>query len=92
MRKVNNCKISYKISAKILQDRMNMLSINQLNAQKKLTEMWKTNNKANYSLLLPKQTSSDNNITTRACSTGRLVKSGTKPIMLKTFVYDATRR
>jgi hypothetical protein len=40
---------------------------------------------------LPKQTSSENNITARACSTARLVQSRTKPIMLKTFFCDATR-
>ena len=58
LRIVNNCKISDKISAN------SVLSINKLNSQIKLTEMWKANNKANYPLLLPKQASSDNNITT----------------------------
>jgi hypothetical protein len=53
-----------------------MLSINQLNAQIKLTDMWKANNKANCPLLLPKQTISDNNINTRACSiSGQVIKA-----------------
>ena len=80
---MNNSKTSDKISTKILLDNMNMMSINQWNAQIKLTKIWKPNNKANYPLLLPKQTSSDKNKTTRACSTGRLFESRTKPIMLK---------
>jgi hypothetical protein len=39
MRIVNKCKISDKISTKILLAIVNMLSINQLNAQIKLTEI-----------------------------------------------------
>jgi hypothetical protein len=38
VRIVNKCKISDKIDTKIILDKINMLSINQLNAQIKLTE------------------------------------------------------
>jgi hypothetical protein len=66
VRIVNKCKITDKISKKFFLHRVNMLSMNQLNTQMKLAEMLKANNKANCPILFPKQTSSANNITTRA--------------------------
>ena len=46
---LNNAKISDKISTKTLLKNINGLSVNQLNAQIKLTELWKSQkNKIQY--------------------------------------------
>ena len=46
---LNNSKISDKISTKTLLKNINGLSVNQLNAQIKLTELWKSQkNKIQY--------------------------------------------
>ena len=45
---LNNTKISDKISNKEIYHKQNLLSVNQLNGQIKLTEVWKSINKTNY--------------------------------------------
>ena len=47
---LNNSKISDKISNKEIFSKSNMLSVNQLNCQIKLTEVWKSLHNQNYPL------------------------------------------
>ena len=68
-----------------------MLSINQMNAQAKLVEMWKVTNTQNHPNIYPKQEPIMGNTVTRGCAKGRLVKTGSKPLTLKTFKSDAVR-
>ena len=91
VRMINGCKISDKVSIKSLLTKSNMLSINQLNAQIKLTEMWKAVHFTNYPIDIPRKSTIDNAMNTRACTEGRLVESGLKPLTQRTFIYDATR-
>ena len=44
LRFLNNSRISDKISTKSMLEKHNMLAVNQINAQIKLTEMWKALN------------------------------------------------
>ena len=44
LRFLNNSRISDKISTKFMLEKHNMLAVNQINAQIKLTEMWKALN------------------------------------------------
>ena len=46
MRSLNHSKISDKIRTKTIFEKYNMLSVNQINAQVKLNDMWKANNVA----------------------------------------------
>ena len=66
-----------------------MLSVNQLNAQIKLVEIWKASNVENYPLKLNKKQVALENINTRACTQGKLIVPGTKPIMQRTCISDA---
>ena len=50
LRLLNNVNLMDKISLKILLQRIGGLSVNQINAQIKLTEIWKYNNIENYPL------------------------------------------
>ena len=66
-----------------------MLSINQLNAQIKLMEIWKATNIEDYPLKLNKKVVEHDKKNTRACNQGRLIIPGFKPIMHKTCITDA---
>ena len=67
--------------------RHNMLSINQMYAQVKLTEMWKSTNFKNYPLKIGKMQLSINGRISRGVTEGKLVE----PCTLNTFVGNATR-
>ena len=66
-----------------------MLSVNQLNAQIKLTEMWKALNKANYPLKINKQGIKLDTTNTRANTQDRLIEIGKQTLTTKTCVSDA---
>ena len=51
LRLLNNVKISDKIRSQILTNNIKFLSVNQLNAQIKITEMWKLKNDKDYLLV-----------------------------------------
>ena len=53
-RMLNETRISDKINTKSIALHLNMLSVNQINAQVKLTEMWKANYVPNYPIKLVK--------------------------------------
>ena len=84
-------KISDKVHTEDLLKTTNMLSINQLNAQIKIMKIWKANNIKDYHLKLNNKEIVTGNISTRACTQGRLIEPGTKPIMQKTCILDAIR-
>ena len=92
-RLMNNAKISDRISSSTLLQNLGMLSVNQLNAQIKLSEMWKATNLPNYPTKFTSQDSVQGytSCSTRACSNGRLMEEGKKTLTLKTFKSDASR-
>ena len=47
-RLLNNTRIKDKIKTKSIAQNLKMLSVNQINAQVKLTEMWKAQNNEDY--------------------------------------------
>ena len=75
------------VPIKELLDRANMLSVNQINAQVKLTEMWKASNFQNYPLNIEKYQPVVNGRVTRGASHEKLVE----PPTLNTFIGNATR-
>ena len=60
-----------------------------MNDQIKLQQMWKAINVDNYPLKIPKQTEKVNMVSTRACTSERLIEPGLKNISQKTLVSDA---
>ena len=69
-----------------------MLSVNQINAQIKLVEIWKSLNIKNYPLTVTKKSISDTQPTTRSLTSGKLVEvGGVCGLTSKTCVSDAVR-
>ena len=59
-----------KINTKQLLNNVNMMSVNQINAQIKLTEMWKSVHWNDYPLNIERQSSREERTNTRANTTG----------------------
>ena len=75
------------MSIKSMLERNKMLSINQMHAQVKLTEMWKSVNYANYPLNIGKLEPAANGRESRGVASGKLIE----PKTLNTFVGNASR-
>ena len=73
------------VSTKSLLEKSNLLSVNQTNAQIKLLEMWKATTIQDYPIEVKKTKYDENSTTTRACTNGKLIEPGKKPITLKGF-------
>ena len=68
-----------------------MLSVNQMNAECKIKEIWKALNTKDYPLIVEKQQPTENQRVTRAITMERLVEHGKTLITQKTCINDATR-
>ena len=68
---------------------MNMLSVNQINAQPKLTEIWKSTHTPNYPVQTEQLFRSDDVANTRAVSSGQLKDLRVTHSSQKTFITDA---
>ena len=68
-----------------------MLSVNQLQAQVKLTELWKAVNSENNPLKFTYQTPAENGRVTRAVSYKKLVQTKGSTLTNDSFIYDATK-
>ena len=71
--------------------KLNMLSVNQINAQVKLLEMWKAHNIEKYPLKIERKSYNPNSAVTRAAFNGVLIEKGFSSISSKTFQNDAAR-
>ena len=91
MRSLLGKRISDRVPTVELLKTTNTLSINQLNAQIKIMEIWKAKNIEDYPLKLNKKEVVTGNINTRACTQGKLIVPGTKPIMQRSCITDAIR-
>ena len=91
LRFLNRKKISDKINTKTLLRNVNMLSVNQTNAQIKLTEVWKALNGKSSSLNDLKMKSLISNRTTRSITNGELLEEGSSKKALNTYQNDASR-
>ena len=68
-----------------------MLSVNQINAQVKLTEMWKASNLENYPTKLSKKEINDDNRLTRSTVRGDIVLQGKSDLCNASFILDASK-
>ena len=89
LRALNGSKLSEKISTKSMLKKFNMLSVNQMNAQIKLLEMWKSVNIINYPIKTSPVKRNDNFVNTRAVSNGVLQEKSITNHSQRTFLNDA---
>jgi hypothetical protein len=80
---LNNVKLSDRTNTATPLNRIKMLSVNQMKAQKKLGETWKSMNMQNYPTEFKKQDQIQKNTTTRACTNGIILEEGHKTLSLK---------
>jgi hypothetical protein len=66
-----------------------MLSVNQLNAQIKLVEIWKALNVDDYPLTVVKQTIDNSRVNTRADTKEKPIEIGKSLLVQKTCISDA---
>ena len=87
LRTLEDVRIKDKVSIKSMLEKNKMLSINQMHAQVKLTEMWKATNYQNYPLNIEKLKPAENGRESRGVTVGKL----SEPHTLNTFIGNATR-
>ena len=92
IRFLNNKRISDKISTETLMLNVKMLSVNRMNAQIKLTEVWKALNLMDTPLNIKLPTLDPNNRGSRSSTNGRLqVCNGKTVLSQATFLNDSKR-
>ena len=91
MRFLACCRTRDRVSIRSLLDQFSMVSVNQLNAQIKLLEMWKSLNITDYPLVIRQQTTSDHAATTRAAARGKPCDLGRSQLTQSTCISDTIR-
>ena len=84
-------KISDQVSIESMLKKFKILSVNQLNAQIKLLEIWKALNVEGYPLKIPQQSADINRVSARADQRARPVEIGRKNLTKNTCISDAIR-
>ena len=79
------------MSIDFLLKKFQLLSVNQLNAQIKLLEIWKSENIPNYPLKVSKQGVNVVGVATRADYANRLREVGKSDLVQRTCISDAIR-
>ena len=90
-RMITRTKLEDKVSTKSLLAQLNLMSVNQINAQIKIQEIWKAMHIEDYPLKLERQTVNELGATTRAGSSGKLIEFGRSVIAQKTCINDAIK-
>ena len=90
-RLLNNTRLKDKINTKSIASKLNMLSVNQINAQVKLTEMWKATNVSYYPIPLDKKAFNDDSRLTRSITRGDIVLQGRSELCNSSFMFDASK-
>ena len=91
LRLLNKSQVKDRISTTSLLKKFGMLSVNQLNAQVKLLEMWKSQNIADYPLKVGRQEKNENTCTTRASTQRKLIELGRSTTAKGSSTGDAIR-
>ena len=91
LRLLNGTTIADKISTKSLLGNLNLLSLNQMNAQIKITEAWKTSTLPDYPLKITNVKNTDHCVTTRAVSKGDALEFGRSDLVQSTFLSDTSK-
>ena len=88
---LNGSLIKDKISTKIILNNLNLLSVNQMNAQIKLTEGWKISNVENYPTKWALKTTAEDERSTRATSANKIPEVAKSKGTKSAYNNDATR-
>ena len=91
VRLLNKVKLSDKQSTISLFKKVNLLSVNQINAQIKLTEIWKSTHVQNYPIQCQKISDKLGSNSTRASSRGDLILEASTHKSQGTFLNDAIK-
>ena len=91
VRALNNAKLSDHRSTKSLLAKLDMQSVNQLNAQIKISEIWKAINKANYPIEVEKYILKTDERLSRSKTSEKLLLSGHSDLMKSCFKNDALK-
>ena len=91
MRSLTGYKIKDIVSIRFLTTKLNMLSVNQLNANVKLLEIWKALKVEDYPLIVQRQSRNESRVSTRADTTEKPMDIGRSLLTQKTCVSDAIR-
>ena len=89
LRVLNGTKISDKVSTKSMLLKFKIKSVNQINAQIKLNEMWKSVNILNYPIKTNFLTRVDDVAQTRAVTNGLLKETLATNSSQRSFIHDA---
>ena len=91
LRCLNGSKINDRISTASLLQKFNTLSVNQINAQIKLQQVWKALHVENYPLNITQQSTPTIGVGTRAAQKGKPVEIGNSKLTMNTSTSDAIR-
>ena len=88
---MENFRINDRCNTKNLLENTKMLSVNQIMAQIKLTEMWKAINTNKNPLNFQPRSAAEDTRTTRSISNGMLENSGFSVLSKNSFIEDSKR-
>ena len=88
---LTNTKLLDHVNTSTLLEQTNTLSVNQMNCQIKIQEVWKALNVTDYPIEVTKQTANESGPTTRATTVVRLIENGLSCLSQKTCINDAVR-
>ena len=91
VRLLNGKTLKDKINTEVLLKNIGMASVNQINCQIKLLEIWKAINIQDYPIKVKNVTSCIGSANTRSGGNDRLVEIGNSNLSAKTFINDATK-
>ena len=91
LRVLDGARISDRKSTKSLLEEQNMLSVNQMAAQIKLTEMWKSSNDPQYPIKMKTRDTQVEGMETRNSTRGDLTEIGGSTRAKKSFTIDAAK-
>ena len=91
VRILNGKRLLDKITTKTLLENVNMLSVNQMNDQIKITEVWKACQEQNHPLKIVKVKQGEASCLTRSVANGDLKEFGKTDIVQSTYLSDACK-
>ena len=91
LRALTGKKVSDRIKIEDMLKSLQMMSVNQIAAQIKLTEMWKALNDSQYPLRVEQKSETEDGIGTRSMTRGDLIEFGSSTNSKKSFMGSSTR-
>ena len=88
---LNNCTLKDKISTKSIACELKMLSVNQINAQVKLTETWKALNLEKYPHIVSQKVNDYGHMISRSSKKGDVIVNGKTELRQSSFKNDAAK-